>query len=303
MTDGGREQSYAQGVMLVILATLGWSLSGVFVRYLPGLSGFQINCWRGYWMSVALLIYLVARYGRDVPQKFQEIPWPGLLGAAGFFAVGSTLYVTSLTLAGTAAVSVVAASAPIFTGLLSPWVTAERPSAIAWIAALLALVGVAITAWGGFTTGHLAGTLVSLLVPISFAGQTVTLRRYRGYDMVPALCVGGFATFLIAGALGGFHVTPKEIAILALMGPLQLSIPLIFFARGARSVPAVTLSLIVMLDVVLNPLWSWLGAGEQPARLAYAGGAIVVAAVLISIFGGMRATSVAARAKVRLAAT
>jgi drug/metabolite transporter (DMT)-like permease len=303
MDGGDREQSYAQGVMLVILATLGWSLSGVFVRYLPDLTGFQINCWRGYWMSVTLLVYLVARYGRDTPRQFRNIPWPGLVGAATFFAMGSTLYVTSLTLAGTAAVSVVAASAPIFTALLSPWITAERPSALAWGAAVLALAGVAITAWGGFALGHLAGTLVSLLVPISFAAQTVTLRRYRGYDMVPALCVGGFATFLIAGALGGFHVTLKELAILALMGPLQLSIPLICFARGARSVPAVTLSLIVMLDVVLNPLWSWLGAGEEPARAAYIGGTIVVAAVLISVFGGARLTRSTARPAAEAAPT
>jgi drug/metabolite transporter (DMT)-like permease len=244
---------------------------------------------------VALLVYLVARYGRETPRKFAEVPLPGLIGAAGFFAVGSTLYVTSLTLAGTAAVSVVAASAPIFTGLLSPWVTAERPTVVAWIAASLALVGVAIAAWGGLSAGHLAGTLVSLLVPVSFAGQTLLLRRYRGHDMVPALCVGGLATFLIAGALGGFQVSAKEALILALMGPLQLSIPLIFFARGARSVPAITLSLIVMLDVVLNPLWSWLGAGEYPAESAYLGGAIVVAAVLLSVFGGARAAQRAAQ--------
>lgn len=279
-------QSYRTGVALVLLATLGWSLSGVFVRYLPGLNGFQINCWRGFWMSVALLLYLALRYGRGLPAKFTEIPWPGFVAAAGFFAVGSTLYVTSLTLAGTAAVSVVAASAPIFTGLLSPWITAERPSVTAWLAAALALTGVAITAWHGLSTGNLAGTLVSLLVPISFAGQTLTLRRYSGGDMVPALCAGGFATFAVAGLLGEFQVTMREMLILAAMGPLQLSIPLILFARGAKSVPAITLSLIVMLDVVLNPLWAWLGAGEEPGGAAYLGGAIVITAVLLSILGG-----------------
>jgi drug/metabolite transporter (DMT)-like permease len=190
----------------------------------------------------------------------------------------------------------VAASAPIFTGLLSPWITAERPSVMAWLAAALALFGVAITAWHGLETGNLAGTLISLLVPISFACQTLTLRRFSGGDMVPALCAGGFATFLVAGLLGGFQVTPSEMLILVLMGPLQLSIPLILFARGAKSVPAITLSLIVMLDVVLNPLWAWLGAGEVPAGAAYLGGAVVIAAVLISILGGARSARALAKA-------
>ena len=49
--------------------------------------------------------------------------------------------------------------------------------------------------------------------------------------------------------------------------------------------PAVTLAMVVMLDVVLNPFWAWLGAGEEPARAAFLGGAIIVLAVILSIFG------------------
>jgi drug/metabolite transporter (DMT)-like permease len=290
----GREQSYGTGVAFVLLATLGWSLSGIFVRLMPALDGWQINTWRGFWMSVGLLIYLVAIYGRDTLRRFLAIPLIAMCVSAGFFSVGSTLYVTSLTLVSTATISVIGASSPIFTGLLSPWVTGERPGLAAWIAAALAMVGVGIIAWDGLGGGKLVGILVSICVPISFAIQTLALRRYRGIDMVPAICVGGFVTFFAAGLLGflaghaggGFDVGPREVLLLAIMGPLQLSIPLIFYAKGAKSVPAVTLSLIVMLDAVINPLWPWLFVGEVPEPTAFIGGAIIIGAVIISIFGG-----------------
>jgi drug/metabolite transporter (DMT)-like permease len=84
---------------------------------------------------------------------------------------------------------------------------------------------------------------------------------------------------------GGFQVSFDQMLLLALMGPLQLSIPLILYARGAKAVPAVTLSLVAMLDVVLNPLWSWIGVGEIPPESAFIGGAIIIGAVVISIFG------------------
>lgn len=285
---------YGAGILFVLSATVGWSLAGVFVRFLPGLDGWQINCWRGFWMSVFLLVYLVAVYGRDTLARFRAIPLFALCATAAFFTAGSTLYVTSLTLAGTATVSVIGALSPIFTGLLSPWITQERPSLASWAAAFMALAGVGVIAWDSISGGNLLGILVALLVPISFAAQTVTLRRFRGFDMVPAICVGGFATFLIAGAMGylfgghsagGFEVDLWQLLLLALMGPLQLSIPLIFYARGAQAVPAVTLSLIVMLDAVLNPFWSWLGVGEVPSESAFIGGAIIIGAVVISIFG------------------
>jgi len=289
-----RSHSYGTGITFVLLATLGWSLSGIFVRLMPGLDGWQINCWRGYWMAVTLLMYLVAVYGRDTAAKFRAIPLVALAVSAGFFAIGSTLYVTSLTLVSTATISVIGASSPIFTGLLSPWITGEKPGLAAWAAALLAMVGVGIIAWDGLEGGRIVGIIVSVLVPMSFAGQTLALRRYRNVDMVPAICVGGFLTFFAAGILGfffghsggGFDVSPGNVLILSLMGPLQLSLPLIFYVFGARSVPAVTLSLVVMLDAVINPLWPWLFLGETPGKAAFIGGAVIIGAVVMSILGG-----------------
>lgn len=290
----GSAPGYGTGLLYVMLATVGWSLAGVFVRFLPGLDGWQINCWRGFWMSVFLLAYLVFVYGPATVEKFLAIPLPALIATAGFFTAGSTLYVTSLTLTGTATVSVIGALSPIFAGLLSPWITGERPSLASWAAALMALVGVGVIAWDGVSAGNLLSLIVCLGVPASFAAQTVALRRYRSFDMVPAICVGGFFTFAVAGVMGfvfgghpggGFEVSVQQMLLLALMGPLQLSIPLVFYAKGARYVPAVTLAMIVMLDVVLNPFWAWLGAGEVPSQSAYIGGTVIVVAVLLSIFG------------------
>ena len=290
---GTSEQSYGSGVFFVFLATLGWSLSGIFVRIMPGLDGWQLNCWRGYWMAVVLFIYLIAVYGRSTLQKFAEIPRLALLASALFFALGSTLYVSSLTMVSTATVSVIGATSPLFAGLLSPWVTGEKPGLEAWIASGLALLGVGVIAWDGLEAGRSMGLLLSICVPIAFAGQTLALRKYRNVDMVPAICLGGIMSFFLAGIFGftagheggGFDVGLREVFLLAVMATLQLAIPLIFYIRGARSVPAVTLTLIAMLDAVINPLWPWIFVGEQPGRAAFIGGGIIVGAVLISVFG------------------
>ena len=40
----GKNQSFAAGVLMVLGATLAWSLAGLFVRHVPGLTGWaQIN--------------------------------------------------------------------------------------------------------------------------------------------------------------------------------------------------------------------------------------------------------------------
>jgi drug/metabolite transporter, DME family len=288
-----QEQTYGSGVFCVVLATFGWSLSGIFVRLLPGLDGWQINCWRGYWTAIALMLYLVVVYGHGIKQKFIDIPKPALLISALFFAFGTTLYVSSLTMVSTATVSVIGATSPLFAALLSPWVTRERAGPEAWIAAGLALYGVYFIAQDELKDGYSLGMILALGVPVAFAGQTLALRRYRDVDMVPSFCLGGIITFFIAGFFGffsnhtggGFNIGLREMLLLAAMGSLQLAIPLIFYVLGSKSVQAVTLTLISMLDAVINPLWPWIFVGERPSQAAFVGGAIIIGAVLISIFG------------------
>jgi drug/metabolite transporter, DME family len=284
------DQSYGRGIGFVLLATCGWSLSGLFVRFMPELSGWQINCWRGFWTAVSILCYLILTYGHDTLAVFRRIPLTALLLSAGFFAFGSTMYVTSLTLVSTAVVSVIGATSPLFAGLLSQKMTGEKPGWAAWLAAVTALIGMVVIARDGLEAGRLTGILVSLLVPFCFAMQTLTLRRYRAFDMTPAICLGGVMAFVGAGfsgyyfqAGGGFDVPLQYVALLAVMALVQLAIPLIFYAKGARSVPAVTLSLVAMLDAVINPLWPWLVVHEVPERAAFIGGGVIILAVLLSI--------------------
>jgi drug/metabolite transporter, DME family len=288
-----KEQSHGTGVAYVLLATLGWSLSGIFVRFMPGLDGWQINCWRGFWLAVCLFAYLLVVYRGKVFLQFRKLPKPALLATAVFFSVGSTMYVASLTLLSVATVAVIGASAPLIAALLSPLIVGERPGLEAWIGALLALLGVAVIAWDGLSAGSKLGLFFAFCIPLTFAGQTLALRRYRNVDMIPAICVGGIVSFFLAGFMGftaghpagGFDVDLRNIALLAAMALLQLGLPLIFYTYGARSVPAVSLTLISVLDSVLNPLWPWLVLNEVPNRAAAIGGSIILAAILFSMFG------------------
>jgi drug/metabolite transporter, DME family len=279
---------YLLGIVLVMLATVGWSLAGIFVRFLPELSGWQINCWRGLSLSISLLIYLAAAYGRDWQRRFRAVPTMAMLAGSGFFALGSTLYVTSLTLTSTANVSCIGAMSPLFVAAMSGLFLGERPHAVIWIAAISALFGVVLIVGDGFERGNWLGSVVAIAVALCFAGQTVTLRRYRSVDMMPAICMGGLMVFAAGLFGGGFSVPLSDIGLLAIMGPVQLAIPLILFARSAQYVQATTLSLIALLDAVFNPFWSWLGVGEIPTAGAFIGGSIILGAVALSIIAGKR---------------
>lgn len=288
-------RAYFRAVLVTLGATAFWSLSGVFVRWLPELDGWQINAYRGLSAGFALLAYLVIVYGRNTWRQFRAIDPMALAATIACFSFGSTLYVISLTLTSTANVACLTATSPIFAAILSPLVTGERPGAIAWVAATLALAGVVVVVGGEIRDGANFGSLVALLVAFLFAGQTVVLRRFREVDMVPAICIGGFVIFaliapfkLAAPAGADLGIGWYSLGIIAVMGVVQLALPLALYVYGARYLPAVPLTLIALLDVVFNPFWAWLGASEYPPAGAYWGGSLIVLAVVASVIAGRR---------------
>ena len=130
------------------------------------------------------------------------------------------------------------------------------------------------------------GFALSLLMSISFAGTIVITRHQRQVSMAPAtwlsqaivfLCAAPFATTAAIGR--------KDLALLAGLGVTQIGLGLIFLTIGARLIPAAEVALITLLEIVLGPLWVWIALGEQPSATTLAGGAIVLAAVVIQATG------------------
>ena len=65
------------------------------------------------------------------------------------------------------------------------------------------------------------------------------------------------------------------------MGAFTIGIGIAFVTWGTSYVPAAEVSLLVLIESVLGPVWPWLFLGEAMSRLEIAGGSVVLAAVAL----------------------
>src|SRR5258708_25016198 len=139
--------------------------------------------------------------------------------------------------------------------------------------------------------------LVAFLVPVAGAANVVALRSAAArLDLVPALMSGAALSLLVAVALAlPFSATPRDIALLAFLGVFQLGLPCMLMVIATRSLLAPEVALLGLLEVLLGPLWAWLGAGEVPAHATLAGGAIVLAALAGNELAALRRRPAEAR--------
>jgi drug/metabolite transporter (DMT)-like permease len=160
----------------------------------------------------------------------------------------------------------------------------ERVSARTWATMLMAVVGVAVMV-GASGQGSLIGDAMAFGSPVAFAVALVVTRRHREISMAPATCLGQAFLIVFVGPLAGGPLHPQDLTWLALLGFVQLGLGLIFFTLGARLITAAEMAVISLLEVVLGPLWVWVGVHERPNVETVVGGAIVLMAVVAQLQG------------------
>ncbi len=97
---------------------------------------------------------------------------------------------------------------------------------------------------------------------------------------ISAVVVGNGLAFLIGAPflLPLPAASAGEWATLIYLGVIQIAVAYIFLTRAIAQLPALDVSLLLLLEPVLNPLWTWLIRGENPGRWSLVGGGIILAA-------------------------
>lgn len=290
---------HGRAIFLMVAAAVLWSMAGVVSRWLsPGLLAdgkFELVFWRSLFAALGVAGYLAwMRY--DILGWVRRAGWPGLVSClcwGGMF----TAFMVALAYTSVARVLVVSALGPLMTAVLARVLLRAPLPTRTWVAIIAASIGltwmVAHAGQGGARpAGHdLLGMAIAALVPLCSAINLVTLQRFgRSLDLVPAVMGGAvlstaFAFFL----LGGFSATVLDVGLLGALGLLQLALPCALMVVAARHLSAPEVALLALLEIVLGPIWAWLGAGEVPAQATLAGGALVLAALVGNELAGRRA--------------
>lgn len=274
---------HRRGQIYVGLAAVAWSTAGVLQRELHVGLGTQV-AGRALFAFAALAIFVAAGHRRGLAAQAREHGW-AILGVSVSTAVASASFIVALNSTTVARVLFLQAAAPMVAAALAWLMLGEPVSRRSWTAMVIALAGVGVMV-GAPGRGGLGVDLLTVLIPTSFAVSIVITRRHRHMSMAPATCLAQVLIFVCAVPFA--HpgtVDLRNLVLLVLLGAGQIGLGLALLSIGARLIPAAEIATISLLEVVLGPLWVWIVVSERPSAGLLAGGAIVVAGVLLQATG------------------
>ena len=286
------------GIFLALLGALILTPDTLLMR-LSELTGGQMVAWRAtqagsIFFIIGLFPFILSRSG--VKPKIWRKSFVSLVFVqmANVFCFAYGIY-----LAPVAIVLIAVATVPVFSIILGAVVLKEAVDMRTWAIVIIVFFGVTLSVIGDinsydiFNLSSILGGLCGLVVAFSLACNFVIIRKDKEVAFPLALGTGGILCGLLAFYFwpSASEINLKGIFYISITGLLILPISFILLSRASRMTPASNVSIIMLLETILGPLWVWTFTNERPQFLTIIGGIIVILA-LIYFFSNKRTQEV-----------
>lgn len=270
---------------MVAGAGIMFSFNGLLFRGVEEASDWQYLTARGIGAVLAMVLIIALRAGRR-PVPLGRIDWRTSL-AGMLLAAMSILYIMAIARTTVATVTFLLAAGPLSGAFFGRIVLGERLTRTTILAIAVAAAGIAVMASGGVQTDDVDGFILAVSIPLMLGLYNVLVRSTPTVDpVIPALIASAAVVAVAAGGAlvtGGLGMSQRDGLLGFAAGFVLIGVGLPLFNLGHRSVPTAQISLLLMTEVVLSPLWVWVWPGETPRVTTMIGGALVIGAVAYQI--------------------
>lgn len=288
-----RLNSHQRGLLLTGIGVLILTPDALLLR-LVETDHWTVMFWRSLFSAVSL-VAIVSFIEKRSPMPALRGLFKNGLFCAVLFAGSNACFIFSITHTAAANTLVILASTPFIAAVLSVILTRKNLLARTWLAISLAMVGIIIVFWGRFGSGSILGDLIAVLCALFMAGTLISISFNPKINSLAAIAFGSLLAAIFALFMGAYPsaVSITDMTILCLNGAVVIPVAMGMITFGPKLISAPEVSLIMLLETVLGPLWIWLVLNEQPPRLTFFGGALVIAAIMVSAWLSSRAHRIA----------
>jgi drug/metabolite transporter (DMT)-like permease len=271
---------HAKGLTFGILGVLLLSPDTLIIRLVDA-DPWTFIAWRGGLMTVGVMVIMVLRFGVTVAARTYAIGWLGLLIAL-LFAVNNVFFQLSVQNTTVANTLVILATAPLFAAVFSVAFLREQVPRRTWIVAMFSALGICMVFIGELQTENLFGNVAALISAVGLGIYFVLVRLGRPVDMSPAIGIAGIFVCLIgAGLASDLYLEPRQFGLLAVLGLILLPLSFVFLTRAPHYISAPEVSLVLLIETILGPLWVWIAVTEEPPLQTIAGGGLIIIVLAI----------------------
>ena len=266
----------------MVVSSVVISFGGLIMRSLETTDPLQISFHRSLSLLGAVIVFLLIRYRRESIQVTRNIGWPGVVGG-GLLGCAGLAHLQAMANTTIANSTFILGSIPFFTALFAWVLLKEKLQRRTLVAMLIAAVGLGVMVKEGMQVGAGYGIIMAILTAVCFSVYAVIVRSRRRVQMLPTLIVSSLVimAFSAIATKGDIKVSYHDALLCIIWGAVLSGIANFLFLFASRHLAAAEVTLFMLLEFALAPIWVWWVVNETPSLWTVVGGALIMGAVVI----------------------
>ena len=206
-----------------------------------------------------------------------------LLVCAFLMGLSNIFFITAIKITTVANVVIIFSTAALFSALFAYLFYKEKITKNIIIASFFMFVGLFIIFNDKLEIGSFEGNIYALFCTALFATSYVLLSRYKDMDRVILTAFSGLALSIIAFFFcDELAIDFRTLAVVMIMGLLISPISRVLLGTGAKYISASEVSLLMIIETIMAPIWVWIFLNEVPSSYTFIGGSIIIVTLIIN---------------------
>ena len=271
----------AKGLALTSLGVFIMSLESLFIKFTT-ISPFLFSFYIGIFMFISMISTFIFKE-KAVLKKALTTSFPMLIICAILMGTSNIFFITAVKTTTVANVVIIFSTAALFSALFAYLFFREKITKNIVIASLFIFIGLFIIFNDSLEMGSLEGNIYALLCTALFATSFVLLSKYKEMNRVILTAFSGLALSIIAFFFcDEFYIDFKTLIIVMTMGLLISPISRVLLGTGAKYINASEVSLLMIIETIMAPIWVWIFLDEIPSSYTFIGGSLIIITLIVN---------------------
>ena len=262
-------------LQMIICAAL-WSIAGVLIKFID-CNPFVIAGFRSLISAVTVFVFM-----RIIKLKF--VFNKKVFLTAVFMCLTFLAFVTANKLTTSANAIVLQFTAPVFVLIISACFLKQKLKKADVLVTLITLLGIALFFIDEIDSGKALGNIVGVLSGLFMGTMFICVGTVNMQEKMNGTLFAHIFTAVIGIPFIFFTentVNLTAVSNLLLLGVVQLGIPYILLCYASVQLKPITISLLSVLEPLLNPVWVALFYKEIPGVISLVGAVIIIVTITI----------------------
>lgn len=270
-----------KGLIITALGALIMSFEALFIK-LTSIEAITLSFYLGLCMFLSSSVILSTK-SKDIIKNSFNHTFKFALLAASLMATSNLFFISAVKNTLAANVVLILAAAPLFAAFFSYVFYKIKPTKNIFISSFFIFIGLIIIFNEQLGLGSMKGNIYALICAMLFSLLFVVLSKHVSVNRVFLIALAGIVlaieSFILASNI---KIDLHDFLIIATMGFLITPISRIMIGNGTKFLNASEVSLLMIIETVMAPIWVWFFIKEVPSSNTLLGGVLIIITLILN---------------------